>query len=117
MENNHDPTRRQRDGLMTERGNRASTFSPANPENERRISALNQPNLNQNIPWNQEEEPYIKKWVDFAHKYGVGYLLSNDCVGAYFNDNSKILLHCDCYRIDYFEKAPDKQEKSSSFNI
>ena len=34
----------------------------------------------------------VKKWVDFSTKYGLGYILSNNTTGVYFNDSSKILL-------------------------
>jgi polo-like kinase 1 len=36
---------------------------------------------------------YVRKWVDCTSKYGLGYLLSNDCLGISFNDSTKILLH------------------------
>lgn len=77
---------------MTERNgsNRAGTLSPvaSNPENERRISSYN----SNNLVWNEKEEPYIKKWIDYTNKYGIGYLLTNDSCGVYFNDNSKMML-------------------------
>ena len=34
---------------------------------------------------------WVKKWVDYSSKYGLGYLLSNGSSGAYFNDATKIL--------------------------
>ena len=34
---------------------------------------------------------WVKKWVDYSSKYGLGYLLSNGASGAYFNDATKIL--------------------------
>lgn len=34
---------------------------------------------------------YVKKWIDYSSKYGIGYLLSNDASGVYFNDSSKML--------------------------
>jgi polo-like kinase 1 len=45
----------------------------------------------------------VKKWIDYSSKYGIGYLLSNDSSGVYFNDSSKMLA----FNIDefyYFEK-------------
>ena len=36
-------------------------------------------------------EIWIKKWVDYSEKYGIGYILSTGCVGVHFNDNSKIV--------------------------
>ncbi len=40
----------------------------------------------------QKEEIWVKKWVDYSNKYGVGYLLSNGCNGVFFNDSTKILM-------------------------
>ena len=37
-------------------------------------------------------ECYVKKWMDYTNKYGIGYRLSNDSFGVYFNDNTKIVL-------------------------
>ena len=38
---------------------------------------------------------FVKKWVDYSSKYGLGYLLSNGNTGIYFNDASKMILHAD----------------------
>ncbi|MCB0368663.1 MAG: hypothetical protein KDD45_04250 [Bdellovibrionales bacterium] len=35
---------------------------------------------------------YIKKWVDYSSKYGLGYLLSDGTTGIYFNDATKMVL-------------------------
>ncbi len=35
---------------------------------------------------------WVKKWVDYSSKYGLGYLMSNGCFGVFFNDSSKIVL-------------------------
>jgi len=40
----------------------------------------------------ENNEVWVKKWVDYSSKYGLGYLLSNGSVGVFFNDNSKIVL-------------------------
>ncbi len=37
-------------------------------------------------------EVYVKKWVDYSSKYGLGYLLSNGSSGVFFNDSTKIIL-------------------------
>jgi polo-like kinase 1 len=34
---------------------------------------------------------YVKKWVDYSSKYGLGYLISNKSTGIFFNDCSKIV--------------------------
>ena len=35
---------------------------------------------------------FVKKWVDYSSKYGLGYLLSDGSTGIYFNDSSKIVI-------------------------
>lgn len=40
----------------------------------------------------QKSEIYVKKWVDYSSKYGLGYLLSNGATGVFFNDATKIVL-------------------------
>ena len=35
-------------------------------------------------------EIFLRKWVE-VEKYGLGYILSNENVGVYFNDNTKII--------------------------
>ena len=39
-----------------------------------------------------KNEVYVKRWVDYTSKYGLGYLLSNGSTGIFFNDSSKIVL-------------------------
>ncbi|CAG9316872.1 unnamed protein product [Blepharisma stoltei] len=45
------------------------------------------------IPPDNGEGPqvWIKSWVDYSSKYGLGYLFSNSCVGVFFNDSTKII--------------------------
>ena len=31
----------------------------------------------------------MSRWVDYSHKYGVGYMLCDGSIGVYFNDASK----------------------------
>lgn len=35
---------------------------------------------------------HISKWVDYSHRYGLGYQLSNEATGVYFNDATSIIL-------------------------
>ena len=35
----------------------------------------------------------VKKWIDYSSKYGIGYTLSNNMIGVYFNDSTKMLTH------------------------
>ncbi len=41
----------------------------------------------------QKPGVWVKKWVDYSTKYGMGYLMSNGSFGVFFNDSSKIVLH------------------------
>ena len=34
---------------------------------------------------------FVKKWIDYSHKYGYAYQLSSGIVGMYFNDSTKIV--------------------------
>ena len=53
---------------------------------------------------NKTEEVYVKKWVDYSSKYGLGYLLSNSSSGVFFNDSTKIILDP---KGEYFSKISD----------
>lgn len=34
---------------------------------------------------------FIKKWVNYSIKYGIGFLTSDNSSGVHFNDNTKIV--------------------------
>lgn len=54
-------------------------------------------------------EIWVKKWVDYSSKYGLGYLLSNGATGVFFNDSSKIVLDPRGMTFEYIERrASDK---------
>ena len=56
-------------------------------------------------------EIWVKKWVDYSSKYGLGYLLSNGATGVFFNDSTKILLSPTGDKFKYLErKGPDRQD-------
>jgi len=56
-------------------------------------------------------EIFVKKWVDYSSKYGLGYLLSNNLTGVFFNDSSKIILNPQKLTFNYIERRQsDKQE-------
>jgi len=50
----------------------------------------------------------IEKWIDYRKKYGVGYCLNNGCVGVWFNDNTRILLHPDKKTVTYMGSTTRK---------
>ena len=54
---------------------------------------------------------WVKKWVDYSSKYGLGYTLSDGTCGVYFNDNSKMLRHNSGKMITYFVRnSASRQE-------
>jgi polo-like kinase 1 len=63
-------------------------------------------------------EIWVKKWVDYSTKYGVGYLLSNGSTGVYFNDSSKIILDPKGITFDYIErKQSEKQDTVTTHTL
>lgn len=44
----------------------------------------------------QERPPhpkiFISSWLDYAHKYGMGYALTDGTVGVHFNDSSTMVF-------------------------
>lgn len=52
----------------------------------------------------KDAEVWVKKWVDYSSKYGLGYYLSNEATGVYFNDSTKIVLDPNGYHFDYYER-------------
>jgi len=64
------------------------------------------------------KEIFVKKWVDYSGKYGLGYRLSNGMTGLFFNDATKILLKLDNESINYYEKKKEtKIEEMHSYKI
>jgi polo-like kinase 1 len=63
-------------------------------------------------------EVWVKKWVDYSSKYGLGYLLSNGTTGVFFNDSTKVLLDPKGQTFEYMERRPsDKQDVVTSYNV
>jgi polo-like kinase 1 len=66
----------------------------------------------------QGPDTWVKKWVDYSSKYGLGYLLSNGSTGVFFNDSSKIVLDIKGHNFNYIERrVSDKQEIISSHTL
>ena len=66
----------------------------------------------------KEPEVWVKKWVDYSTKYGLGYLLSNGATGVFFNDSTKIILDPKGHHFDYLERRPsDKQDILTSHTL
>ena len=63
-------------------------------------------------------DTWVKKWVDYSSKYGLGYLLSNGFSGVFFNDSSKIILNPATSQFNYIERRmTDKQEIISTHSM
>jgi polo-like kinase 1 len=62
-------------------------------------------------------EIWVKKWVDFSSKYGLGYSLTDGCTGVFFNDSSKIILDINGSNFHYIERGADKQEKFNAHTL
>ena len=69
---------------------------------------VNEPPTDPNL---KGPDTWVKKWVDYSSKYGLGYLLSNGFSGVFFNDSSKIILNPNTNKFNYIERrVNDKQE-------
>ena len=66
---------------------------------------------------NKASDVYVKKWVDYSSKYGLGYYLSNNCSGVFFNDCTKIVYHPKGKFFQYIEKTPDRAEKVQTYRL
>ena len=69
-------------------------------------------------PKNNGPDVWVKKWVDYSSKYGLGYLLSNNATGVFFNDSTKIILDPKGHHFDYMERrGSDRQDVMSSHTL
>jgi len=59
---------------------------------------------------------YVKKWVDYSNKYGLGYLLSNGSVGVYFNDSTKI-ISSSCGSFFKYVGKEDKENEPEKYDF
>ena len=56
-------------------------------------------------------DTWVKKWVDYSSKYGLGYYLSSEATGVFFNDSTKIVLDPGGHHFDYYERrVSDKKD-------
>lgn len=60
------------------------------------------------------EYEYVKKWVNFSEKFGIGYILNNGIIGIYYNDRSKIVLSN--FGITFHHISP-KRNEIETYNI
>ena len=61
-------------------------FNNKSSNDKQKEEKFEQKKINKNL-----SDIYVKKWSDYSSKYGLGYILSNGHVGAYFNDFTKII--------------------------
>lgn len=52
---------------------------------------------------------YVKKWVDYSTKYGLGYILSNGNSGVFFNDCTKIIYNPQTEIFQYLERKGNEK--------
>lgn len=48
---------------------------------------------------------FVSKWIDYSNKYGLGYQLTNGCVGVHFNDSTHIILSPNDNNFEYLQYA------------
>ncbi|KAH7098852.1 Pkinase-domain-containing protein [Auriculariales sp. MPI-PUGE-AT-0066] len=54
---------------------------------------------------------FLVSWVDYCNKYGMGYALTDGCVGVYFNDTTSLVLSADKEHLDFMQ--PRKSSTST----
>jgi polo-like kinase 1 len=47
---------------------------------------------------------WVTKWVDYSTKYGLGYVLSDQSAGVFFNDSTKIVVEHKGTCFFYYER-------------
>ena len=60
---------------------------------------------------------WVRKWVDYSQKYGLGYVLSNGIYGVFLNDSTKIVLKKCGKKFIYIERGPDRKEINSCYSL
>ena len=66
----------------------------------------------------KDNEVWVKKWVDYSSKYGLGYCLSNEATGVFFNDSTKICLDPNGFHFDYMERrSADRQDVGKEYTL
>ena len=55
---------------------------------------------------------YVTKFIDYSSKYGLGYQLSDNATGVFFNDATKIVMEEKGSTFFYYERmAVNANEK------
>ena len=96
-------------------GNNNGNTDNKNDKEEKNLHINNAPQPDPNL---KGPDTWVKKWVDYSSKYGLGYLLSNGFSGVFFNDSSKIILNPNTQQFFYIERrVSDKQEIINSHTM
>eukprot|EP00825_Cyclidium_porcatum_P047949 TRINITY_DN78_c0_g1_i1.p1 TRINITY_DN78_c0_g1~~TRINITY_DN78_c0_g1_i1.p1 ORF type:complete len:704 (+),score=113.16 TRINITY_DN78_c0_g1_i1:180-2291(+) len=76
-------------------------------------------NLNKISPvQTNKSDIWVKTWVDYSSKYGLGYLLSNGSSGVFFNDSTKIVLDPSGTYLEYMERrSQDRQDIMNQYLV
>ena len=64
----------------------------------------------------KEVDIFVTKWVDYSSKYGIGYLLSNNLIGVYFNDCTKLIYNPRTAKLSFIERNATK-DKDMMYNF
>lgn len=81
-------------------------------------TAINTERQGPKVVATREAEVWVKKWVDYSTKYGLGYYLSNEVTGVFFNDSTKIILDPNGHHLDYMERrSSDKQDVAKEYTL
>ena len=63
----------------------------------------------------------MSKWIDYSSKYGLGYLLSDNAAGVFFNDSTKIVVAQNDVMFYYYERravsSTEKQDVMSRYSF
>ena len=60
---------------------------------------------------NRRRRAYILEWLDYSSKYGLGYRLSNECLGVLFNDGTRMVYHPEGDFFQYIDKWSPEGER------
>ncbi|KFM70489.1 Serine/threonine-protein kinase PLK1, partial [Stegodyphus mimosarum] len=52
---------------------------------------------------------WISKWVDYTDKYGLGYQLSDNSIGVFFNDATHLVLLSNGENMQYIDRNDEEQ--------
>jgi polo-like kinase 1 len=96
---------------ISERTDKTSTRERAISNSSRKSAAVSSYNPTDSTAG---PEVWVKKWVDYSNKYGLGYLLSNSCAGVFFNDSTKIVCDPSGTSFQYTQRNPSTKEDESS---